>query len=77
MHSTKLFSALSLIQSNMYYQTRKCNPEILLDIMIYNSYILVCNFQSMKSPVVEFNSLLKLFCLPHGLKTANYYRCNV
>ena len=31
MHSPKLFSALSLIQSNMYYQTKKCIPEILLD----------------------------------------------
>ena len=60
-----LFSALSLIQSNMYYQKTKCIPEILLDITMYNLYILyiyisVCNFQSMKSPV-ELNSLLKSF----------------
>ena len=37
MHPPKLFSALSLIQSNMHYQTKKCIPEILLDII--NSYI--------------------------------------
>ena len=66
MHSPMLFSALSLIQSNMYYQKTKCIPEILLDITMYNLYIYyiyissVCNFQSMKSPV-ELNSLLKSF----------------
>ena len=38
MHSPKLFSALSLIQSNMYYQITKCIPEILVDIILYNSY---------------------------------------
>ena len=68
-HSPMLFSALSLIQSNMYYQKTKCFPEILLDIAMCNLYmlyiyiyiyILVCNFQSMKSPV-ELNSLLKSF----------------
>ena len=39
MHSPKLFSALSLIQSNMYYQRKKYILEILLDIIMYNSYI--------------------------------------
>ena len=39
MHSPKLFSALSLIQSNMYCQKKKCTPEILLDIIMYSSYI--------------------------------------
>ena len=39
MHYPKLCSALSLIQSNMYFYTKKCIPEILLDIIIYNSYI--------------------------------------
>ena len=39
MQSPKLFSALSLIQSNMYYQTKKCIQEILLDIIMYNPYI--------------------------------------
>ena len=39
MHSLKLFSALSLNQSNRYYQTKKRIPEILLDIIMYNSYI--------------------------------------
>ena len=38
-HSPKLCSALSLIQSNMYFHTKKCIPEILLGIIIYNSYI--------------------------------------
>ena len=31
----------------------------------------------MKSPVVEINSLLRFFCLSHGLKSADYYRRNV
>ena len=31
----------------------------------------------MKNPIVELNSLLKFFCLSHGLKTANYYRRNI
>ena len=39
MHSPKLFSALSLIQSNMDYQKKECFPEILLDVIMYNSYI--------------------------------------
>ena len=60
-HSPKIFSALSLIQSNMFCQKKKCTPEILLDIMM-QAHISVCNFQSMKSPV-ELNSLfLKFFC---------------
>ena len=39
MHSPKFFSALSLIQSNMYYQKKKCIPEILFNLIMYNSYI--------------------------------------
>ena len=39
MHSPKFFSVLSLIQSNMYYQNKKYIPEILFDIIMYNSYI--------------------------------------
>ena len=39
LHSPKLFIALSLIQSNMYYQKNKCIPEILFNIIMYNSYI--------------------------------------
>ena len=35
--SPKLFRARPLIQSNMYYQTKKCIPEILLDIIMWNS----------------------------------------
>ena len=39
LRSPKLFSVFSLIQSNMYYQKKKCIPEILFDIIMYNSYI--------------------------------------
>ena len=39
LHSPKLFSALSLTESNMYYQKKKCISEILFDIIMYNSYI--------------------------------------
>ena len=38
-HSPKLFSAISLIHSNMYCQKKKCNPEILLNIIMHSSYI--------------------------------------
>ena len=76
MHSPKLFSALSLIQSNMYYQTKKCIPEILLDIIMYNSYISLQfsiheNFCGTEQPFK--NS----FVLSHVLKTTNYYRSNI
>ena len=37
--SPKLFSSLSLIQSNMYYQKKKSIQEILFDIIMYNSYV--------------------------------------
>ena len=58
MHSPKLFSALPLIQSNTYYETKKCIPEILLDIIMYNSYISL----SYISRVIELKSLLKFCC---------------
>ena len=38
MHSAKLFSPLSLIQSNLYYQKKKRIPEILFDAIMYNSH---------------------------------------
>ena len=39
LHSPKLFSALSLTESNMYYQKKKCISETFFDIIMYNSYI--------------------------------------
>ena len=39
LNSPKLFSALSSSQSNIYYQKKKCTPEILFHKIMYNSYI--------------------------------------
>ena len=41
MHCPKLCSALSLIQSNMYYQKKKCILEILLDMILLDVDILL------------------------------------
>ena len=50
MYSPKLFCALSLIQSNMYYQKKKCTQEILLDKIIYNSLHQFIIFNPRKVP---------------------------
>ena len=64
MHSPKLFSALSLIQSNMYYQKKKCIPEILLDTIMYSSYISLQFSIHEKSYRTE-QPLLKILLLYH------------
>ena len=53
MQSPKFFSALSLIQSNMYYQKKKCLPEILLDIMEYSRKNLNMRVEDMEFPGVS------------------------
>ena len=64
LHSPKLFSALSLIQCNMYYQKKEKHSR---NFVRYNNVYFIYQF-------VTFNPWKVLLS---GLKAANYYRRNV